>query len=102
MEFAKQVSEYYKMVCKFGMRDQRYENSFNELSATFCVRTFRQVVGQVMEVIEKMKKDYYIEKSICLSNGPADLFKVLNTVFDSYKLCPSEDMLNSLLGLIFK
>jgi len=51
------------------MQDARYANSYNELTATFCVRIFRNITPMTMEVLEKMKKEFYLEKTICLSNG---------------------------------
>lgn len=88
---------------KFGMTDKRYENSLNELISTFCVRTFQNIMPLILEVLEKMKKDYGKEKdTICVSFGPVDLFKFMNEIFDTSMACPSPLVQRSILSLIYK
>lgn len=57
------------MINEYGMNDPRYGNSYNELTATYCVRVFKNMTPLTMEVLEKMKKEFYLEKAICLSHG---------------------------------
>lgn len=96
------LQDQEKTISEYGMSDPRYGNSFNELTATFCVRTFKNIVPMVMEVLEKMKKEYYVEKNVCLSHAPVDLFRFLHQVTDLYKYCPTKVVLNSMLGLCYK
>ena len=58
-----------RLINEYGMTDPRYKNSYNELNGTFCVRTFRNVIPMVMGLLEQMKKEFYVEKGVCLSNG---------------------------------
>lgn len=69
LEFCNICFVQEKLVNSYGMQDARYGNSYNELTATFCVRIFKNITPMTMEVLEKMKKEYYLEKTICLSNG---------------------------------
>jgi hypothetical protein len=91
------------VINNYGMSDPRYFNSYNELSATFCVRTFNNTMPMVLEVLEKMTKDFYKEKeTVCVSYGPVDLFRFVNEIFDCYALCQQTDICKSLLSLVFK
>lgn len=91
-----------KWIQEFGMQDPRYGNSYNELTATFCVRIFKNIMPLVMEVLEKMKKDYYVEKDVCLSHGPLDLFKFISQVTEMYKYCPHTEVMHAMLSLVYK
>ena len=70
----------------YGMSDPRYANSYNELTATFAVRTFKNIMPMILEVLEKMKTEFYVEKNVCLSHGrtiktnvgPVDLFRFVS------------------------
>jgi len=84
------------------MSDPRYSNSYNELIATFCVRSFQHLMPMVLEVLEKMQTDTYEERGISLSHGPVDLFKFICQVFEGYNYCQQEDVCNALLSLCFK
>ncbi len=91
------------------MSDPRYNNSYNEVTATFAVRTFKNLMPMIMEVLEKMKKEFYVEKSVCLSHGnsrltsgPVDLFRFVTQVTDLYKFCPQPVVINSMLSLAYK
>lgn len=107
----KEVHEQQALIEQYGMTDERYNNSFNELTATLCMRIYKNTMPMVVEVLQKMATDYYFEGKMCLSNGkflitagPTDLFKLLSGgVFsDIYKECPCLETANALLGLIFK
>lgn len=39
---------------------------------------------------------------MCVSFGPVDLFSIISKIFDSYDICPHNDCLNSIMGLIFR
>lgn len=60
------------MITDYGMADPRYYNSYNEISATFCVRTFKNLMPLVIEVLDKMRTEFYVEKNVCLSHGRLD------------------------------
>jgi hypothetical protein len=64
-----EVMEQKKMIEEYGMTDERYTNSFNELISTLCVRIFKNMIPIFLEVLEKMKTDLYFEKNICMTNG---------------------------------
>ena len=108
----REINEQQALVEQYGMTDERYNNSFNELTSTLCLRLYKNSMPMVMEVLQKMSKDHYFEGKMCLSNGslvpadtgPTDLFKILSGgVFtDIYKECPCVEVANALLGLIFK
>lgn len=91
------------MINHYGMLDPRYKNSYNELISTFCVRTFKNMMPLILEVLEKMQKDFYKEKeTVCVSYGPVDLFKFINEVFECYEHCQEIIVCKSMLGLCFK
>lgn len=58
-----------KTITEYGTEDPRYKNSYNELGATFSVRVYKNIMPLVLEVLESMKNKYYLEKTLCLSNG---------------------------------
>ena len=64
-----EVMEQKNMIEEYGMTDERYTNSFNELISTLCVRIFKNMIPIFLEVLDKMKTDLYFEKHICLTNG---------------------------------
>lgn len=103
MQFLSVLYQQEITINTYGMTDPRYFNSYNEVSGTFCVRTFNNTMPMILEVLEKMQKDFYKEKdTICVSHGPTDLFRFINEVFDCYTYCPQVDICKSLLSLIFK
>lgn len=103
MRFLNVLYDHQALINSYGMTDPRYINSYNEVCGTFCVRTFNNTMPMVLEVLEKMQKDFYKEKeTICVSYGPTDLFRFVNEVFDCYEFCPQVDVCKSLLSLIFK
>lgn len=103
MRFLNVLYKQEIMINSYGMTDPRYFNSYNEVSGTFCVRTFNNTMPMVLEVLEKMQKDHYKERgTICASYGPTDLFRFINEVFDCYDYCPQIDICKALLSLIFK
>ena len=103
MQFLNILYLQENMINKYGMNDPRYFNSYNELSGTFCVRTFNNMMPMILQVLEKMQTDFYKEKNNnCNSHGPVDLFRFVNEVFDCYDHCPQSDICKSLLSLVFK
>lgn len=90
------------IINSYGMSDPRYEKSYNELLSTFCVRTFKVIMPMVMQVLENMQKNTYMEGDICLSYGPVDLFKFISQIFDGYKYCQQPVICRGILGLCFK
>ena len=102
LEFLNCMFLQEKLANEYGLTDPRYKNSYNELTATFCVRTYRNMVPLVMEVLEKMKSEIYLEKAVCLSHGPVDLFKFLSQVVEMYRYCPQKDVIHHMLSLCFK
>ena len=88
---------------QYNMDDPRYQNSFSSLISTFCVNVFNNTMPMVLEVLERMKSKYELDKTgVSRSHAPIDLFKFINEIFDSYKLCPQTDVGKALLGLTFK
>lgn len=95
---------------KYGMMDDRLRDGINDITASFCSRTFKNIMPMTLEVLEQMTKKYEIEKdTICVSygrqellKGPVDLFKFLNEVIDLSMICPCQDVIKSTLGLINK
>lgn len=98
----KEINDQQKLIESYGMIDERYINSFNELISTLCMRLFKNMVPMFFEILEKMKADQFFEGKICLTNGPVDLFKLVNQIFESYNQCPCQEVCNGLLSLIFK
>ena len=102
LQFLDLVYRQDKIVKGFGLMDQRYDNSFNELISTFCVRTFHAMMPMVIGVLENMQKNTYTEGTACLSYGPIDLFKFISQIADAYAFCPHSDVCSALLGLSYK
>lgn len=103
MSFLDILYQQEQMINSYGMTDPRYFNSYNELSGTFCVRTFANMMPLILQVLEKMQTEFYKERdTICCSHGPVDLFRFINEVFDCYDFCQQIDVCKSLLSLIFK
>ena len=102
LEFLNSMFLQEKLANEYGLSDPRYKNSYNELTATFCVRTYHNMVPLVMEVLQKMKTEFYLEKTVCLSHGPVDLFKFLSQIVEMYKFCPQKDVIHNMLSLCFK
>lgn len=48
MQFLNFLYTQDNMITKYGMNDQRYFNSYNELSGTFCIRTFNNMMPMVL------------------------------------------------------
>ena len=91
------------------MTDPRFSNSYNELTSTFAVRTFMNVMPMILEVLEKMKTEFYVEKNVCLSNGnrllsvgPVDLFRLLSSIVELYKYCPHRQVIDAMLSVCYK
>ncbi len=82
LSFMNEIMEQKKMTEEFGMTDERYTNSFNELISTLCVRIFRNMIPIFLEVLEKMKTDLFFEKNICMTNGTSRLEQALSTSSD--------------------
>ena len=94
---------------KYGMLDLRLHDAINDITVTFCSRTFHNINPLVLETLVRMTKNYEIEKeTICVSYGrllwlgPIDLFKFLNEIIDTSMHCPCEEVLRSTIGLISK
>lgn len=94
---------------EYGLSDTRLSEAINDITSTFCGRTFENMMPLVLEVLEKMTKKYDLEKeTICVSFGtikllgPLDLFKFMNEIVDLSMLCPCEEVLRSILGLASK
>lgn len=101
LQFLNILILYDTMNNKFGMKDPRYRNSYRNLTATFCIRTYNNVLPSILKVAEDMQQNYVIEKdTICMSNGPTDLFRYLNDIFDTYEHCKHEDVCRSIIGLV--
>lgn len=58
-----------KISTEYSMSDPRYTNSYNALISTFSVRTFYNMMPMILDVLDKMKNEFYIENNVCLSNG---------------------------------
>lgn len=69
LEFLNVLIREEKTINEYGTEDPRYQNSYNELTATFCVRVYKNIIPMVMEVLENMKTKIVYEKTICLSHG---------------------------------
>ena len=69
LEFLHILQLEEKSINDYGTDDPRYHNSYNEVTATFCVRVYKNIMPMVMEVLENMKTKIYLEKTVCLSNG---------------------------------
>lgn len=55
---------------KYGMKDERLTDGINDIAASFCSRTFKNMMPLTLEVLEMMSKKYEIEKeTICVSYG---------------------------------
>ena len=89
--FANLITKQTRLNTKYGMLDPRYERCLGDLMTTFYSRTFKNIMPLVLQVIERMKTEYYKEKdTICLSHGPVDLFKFVNEIVDISMHCPCE------------
>ena len=53
-----------RLINSYGMSDQRFKNSYNELISTFCLRTFKATMPMILEVLERMKTETYTERSV--------------------------------------
>lgn len=52
------------------MIDPRMSEAISEITASFCNRTFGNMMPLVLEVLNKMTKSYDLEKeTICVSYG---------------------------------
>ena len=102
MELVNLAYKQETLINDYGMTDPRYKISYNELTATFCVRSFKNMMPMILEIVEKMQKDYYKEGTICLSHAPSDLFRFISELFNSYKTAPFPIVSNAILGLVFK
>lgn len=92
------------IIDNYNMTDPRFKESYNEITSTYCIRTFKTMMPMVLEVVDRMKTDQYIEEKTgqLLSNGPVDLFKFMNIICEGYIIAPSEIVIRSILGLCFK
>jgi hypothetical protein len=102
LEFSGILHAEEKLTSEYGMSDPRYANNYSQLTATFCVRTFNNCLPMMNKVLDKMKSEYFIEKGVCYSNGPDDLFKILSEIITMYKICPYKDVITAMLGLCYK
>lgn len=102
MKFLDILYNQEAMINSYGMEDPRYNNSYNEVLSTFCVRTFKAIMPMVMQVLQKMQENTYMEGDICLSYGPVDLFKFVSQVFEGYSYCQQPVVCRGILSLCFK
>jgi len=102
LEFSSILHAEEKLGAEYGMSDPRYAKSYSQLTATFCVRTFNNCLPMVGKVLHKMKSEYFVEKGVCYSYGPEDLFKILSEIITLYKVCPYKEVILSMLGLCYK
>lgn len=59
-----------QLCIKYGMTDNRLSEAINDISASFCNRTFQTMMPLVIEVLDNMTKKYEKEKdTICVSYG---------------------------------
>lgn len=92
-----------EIIRNYGLSDPRLEESWNELTGAYAVKTFKVMMAMVLNVVEKARTDYNVDHSGKItSKSPIDLFKLMNTVVDSYSLCKTSLVLNSLVGLCYK
>lgn len=88
---------------KFGLRDPRYSNSYKNLMASFCIRTFNRIIPLVLEVLDNMQKTYEInEDGYSITHGAVDFMRSINQIVNAYKHCEHHDSLLAILGLIYK
>jgi hypothetical protein len=102
LEFSGILHAQEKLGSEYGMSDPRYANSYSQLTATFCVRTFKNCSPMIGKVLDNMKSEFFIEKGVCYSHGPDNLFKLLSEIIALYKVCPYKDVMMSMLGLCYK
>jgi hypothetical protein len=69
LEFLAILVEQENTIKEYGSEDPRYHISYNELTSTFCVRIYKNIMPMVMEVLETMRTKIYLEKTVCLSHG---------------------------------
>ena len=69
LEFMNEIHQQDKMILSYGMTDERYKNSFNELISTLCIRLFHRMVGLILGVLEKMRTDHFKEGKVFLTSG---------------------------------
>ncbi len=81
MQVADLVLKQQQGVEKYRMKDARLERSLSDLMSTFFSRTFASIMPLILEVLNKMTKEYTKEKeTICVSHGRVfPLIKVLLT-----------------------
>lgn len=94
--------EQEKYVKDFGLSEPRYAKCYSSIISTFCVRTFQNMVPMSIKILEDMKTVFYKERTLSLSNGPSDLFKMFSIVTDANKHCPYKDVTLGIVGLVYK
>lgn len=75
LEFLNLLYLEEKLINEYGMEDIRYQNSYNEITATFSVRIFKNMMPLVMEVLQKMRTEFYVENNVCLSHGRIESYR---------------------------
>lgn len=105
LEFINQVSYQEKAINVYGLKDIRFENSYNELTGTFCTRTYRAVIPMILNVLNMMRKTVTDDVSLKeVSTGPVDLFHICNGVLNLYDWEEGQipkTILRSMQGLCF-
>lgn len=103
IEFLDLLYKQEALITSYEMTDERYYNSYNEVIATFCIRTFNNTMPILMSHLDNMfKKVYHEKETVCITYAPTDTFMVFNKIFDCYESCEQVDVYSSILGLIFK
>ena len=55
---------------KYGMTDNRMTEAIGLITASFCARTFENMMPLVLEVLENMTKKHDLEReTVCVSYG---------------------------------
>lgn len=102
MEFIEILYKQESLIKSYGMTDKRYEISYNELISTFCIRTFKNFMPMIVNLIKSMKTETYYEGEKCMTNIPLDLFKFVNEIFVSMEIAPEKEVCFAILGLSYK
>jgi hypothetical protein len=71
----------------FGIADSNFSQNARELVKIFIKKTFLNVKTIIESILrdEREKKAYKTTINLLITNGPIDLFKVLNSLFDILK-----------------
>jgi len=95
---------YTDSLSLFGIKDERLTNSIKSLSSLLTKKMLKTGTSMIFNILLEMRDSTTCEivDGLKQTNGPLDLFKILNETFETYKRCRYKEVAEKMLIIMKK